>query len=106
MAESLKHVILRLAEERAGATFSPTEAAMALRPPRPDEVKGEEKWRGFLRQVRAEAKGLARQGRIDILRRGEPQDPSKPIKGLIQLRKTPECAMILARRLPPLRAEP
>ena len=30
MAESLKHVILRLAEERAGATFSPTEAAMAL----------------------------------------------------------------------------
>ena len=45
MAESLKHVILRLAEERAGATFSPTEAAMALRPPRPDEVKGEEKWR-------------------------------------------------------------
>ena len=61
---------------------------MALRPPRPDEVKGEEKWRGFLRQVRAEAKGLARQGRIDILRRGEPQDPSKPIKGLIQLRKT------------------
>ena len=89
MAESLKHVILRLAEERAGTTFSPTEAAMALRPPRPDEVKGEEKWRGFLRQVRAEAKGLARQGRIDILRRGEPQDPSKPIKGLIQLRKTP-----------------
>ena len=62
---------------------------MALRPPRPNEVKGEEKWRGFLRQVRAEAKGLARQGRVDILRRGEPQDPSKPIKGLIQLRKTP-----------------
>ena len=91
MAESLKHVILRMAEERGedGGTFSPTEAAMELRPPRPNEVKGEEKWRGFLRQVRAEAKGLARQGRIDILRRGEVVDPAKPIKGLIQLRKTP-----------------
>ena len=89
MAESLKHVILRLAEERGDASFTPTEAAQQMRPPKPDEVKGEEKWRSFLRQVRAEAKGLARQGRIDILRRGEVVDPSKPIKGLIQLRKTP-----------------
>jgi hypothetical protein len=42
-----------------------------------------------VRQVRAEAKGLARQGRIDIMRRGDVVDPAKPIKGLIQLRKTP-----------------
>ena len=89
MAESLKHVILRMAEERAEGSFTPTEAAQELRPPRPDEVKGEEKWRGFLRQVRAEAVGLARKGRVDILRRGEVVDPTKPIKGLIQIRKTP-----------------
>ena len=89
MAESLKHVILRMAEERGEESFTPTEAAQELRPPRPDEVKGEEKWRGFLRQVRAEAVGLARKGRVDILRRGEVIDPTKPIKGLIQIRKTP-----------------
>lgn len=89
MAESLKHVILRMAEERGEESFTPTEAAQELRPPRPDEVKGEEKWRGFLRQVRAEAVGLARKGRVDILRRGEVVDPTKPIKGLIQIRKTP-----------------
>ena len=89
MAESLKHVILRMAEERGEESFTPTEAAQELRPPRPDEVKGEEKWRGFLRQVRAEAVGLARKGRVDILRRGEVVDRTKPIKGLIQIRKTP-----------------
>ena len=89
MAESLKHVILRMAEERGEESFTPTEVAQELRPPRPDEVKGEEKWRGFLRQVRAEAVGLARKGRVDILRRGEVVDPTKPIKGLIQIRKTP-----------------
>ena len=89
MAESLKHVILRMAEERGEGTFTPIEAAQDLRPPRPEEVKGDEKWRGFVRQVRAEAKGLARQGRIDIMRRGDVVDPAKPIKGLIQLRKTP-----------------
>ena len=89
MAESLKHVILRMAEERGEESFTPTEAAQELRPPRPDEVKGEEKWRGFLRQVRAEAVGLAHKGRVDILRRGEVVDPTKPIKGLIQIRKTP-----------------
>lgn len=89
MAESLKHVILRMAEERGEESFTPTEAAQELRPPRPDEVKGAEKWRGFLRQVRAEAVGLARKGRVDILRRGEVADPTKPIKGLIQIRKTP-----------------
>ena len=89
MAESLKHVILRMAEERGEESFTPTEAAQELRPPRPDEVKGEEKWRGFLRQVRAEAVGLARKGRVDIMRRGEVVDPTKPIKGLIQIRKTP-----------------
>ena len=68
MAESLKHVILRMAEERGEGSFTPIEAAQELRPPRPEEVKGDEKWRGFVRQVRAEAKGLARQGRIDIMR--------------------------------------
>ena len=78
-----------MAEERGEESFTPTEAAQELRPPRPDEVKGAEKWRGFLRQVRAEAVGLARKGRVDILRRGEVADPTKPIKGLIQIRKTP-----------------
>ena len=85
VAESLKHVILRLAEGRRGDVFT-DRSRHGPAPAPPDEVKGEESG-GFLRQVRAGPRS-ARQERIDILRRGG-QDPSKPIKGLIQLRKTP-----------------
>ena len=42
-------------------------------------------WRRYLPAANQQARFLARQGQIDILRRGEPVDPHKPIKGLIKL---------------------
>jgi putative component of toxin-antitoxin plasmid stabilization module len=35
--------------------------------------------------VRQQAKNLARQGRIAILRRGRPVDPNVPVKGVVRL---------------------
>ena len=74
--------------ERLGAdqTYSPDLVARTAFPVGPKEEKGKERWRGQVRGVRAAAIGLARQGKIEVLRRGEPADLTKPIKGLIQLR--------------------
>jgi len=41
-------------------------------------------WRKYLLAVKQQAKNLARQGRISILRRGKPIDPNK-MKGLVKL---------------------
>ena len=74
--------------ERLGpeAVFTPEDVARAAFPLGPKEEKGKERWRGQIRGIRAAAIGLARQGKIEVLRRGEPADPTAPIKGLIQLR--------------------
>jgi hypothetical protein len=37
-------------------------------------------------RVRREAAALAREGRIDILRKGRPVDPATEIRGVIRLR--------------------
>lgn len=42
-------------------------------------------WRRFIRPAREEAIGLARAGRLTILRKGKPVDPKAPIKGVIRL---------------------
>lgn len=44
-------------------------------------------WRSHLSRVRSVAAELARQGRIDILRKGKPVDPDR-VKGVIRLRLT------------------
>ncbi len=42
-------------------------------------------WRKYLTAVRQQAIHLARQGRIVILRKKQPVDPWKPIKGVIRI---------------------
>ncbi len=59
-----------------GKSVSPEEVARALDP---------EGWRRMLPRVRAEAVGLARQGRIVITRHGKPADP-EAFKGVYRLR--------------------
>lgn len=44
-----------------------------------------EAWRRYLPGVRQQAKNLARQGRLRILRKGRPVDPHQPIKGVVRL---------------------
>ena len=85
--ESLHDVILRLAENFGPAIlFDAGFVAREMWPPKPDEVKGEERWRKLIRPVRAAAIGLARQGEIELVRRGEVIDPRKPFKGLYKMR--------------------
>ena len=59
-----------------GKSISPEEVARAVDP---------EGWRRLLGQVRAVARGLARQGRLVILRHNKPADPDD-FKGVYRLR--------------------
>lgn len=59
-----------------GKSVSPEEVARAVDP---------EGWRRLLGQVRAIARGLARQGKLVILRHNRPADPEK-FKGVYRLR--------------------
>ncbi|WP_309606746.1 DUF3253 domain-containing protein [Phenylobacterium sp.] len=59
-----------------GKSVSPEEVARAVDP---------EGWRRLLGQVRAIARGLARQGKLVILRHNKPADP-ETFKGVYRLR--------------------
>jgi hypothetical protein len=65
-----------LAARPTGASVSPEEVARRTSP---------EAWRRELPRVRATAVGLARQGRLVILRHGMPADPDT-LKGVYRLR--------------------
>jgi hypothetical protein len=70
-----------LAKVAPGKSVSPEEVARAMDP---------EGWRRRLPQVRATAVGLARDGRVTILRHNKPADPDK-FRGVYRLRlATPE----------------
>jgi len=45
-----------------------------------------EEWRSVMTRVRREAIVLAREGQIEILRKGKPVDPGEEIRGVIRLR--------------------
>jgi len=65
-----------LAKAAPGKSVSPEEIARAVDP---------EGWRRTLAHVRAVARGLARQGRLVILRHNKPADPDD-FKGVYRLR--------------------
>lgn len=48
-----------------------------------------EKWQALLPRIRREAVLLAREGAIDVLRKGKPADPEADIRGVIRLRARP-----------------
>lgn len=66
-------------------SVSPDEVARAFAETRRKKSDPPDVWRRYLKAVNQQAIHLARSGRIVILRRGEPQDPHAPIKGLIRL---------------------
>ena len=77
MSRSIEDAIFALlAEREPGKSIDPSEAARAVDP---------EGWRRLLPQVRATAVGLARQGRLAVLRHGKPADP-EGLKGVYRLR--------------------
>ena len=77
MSSPLEAAMLALLAERGpGKSICPSEAARAVDP---------QGWRGLLRQARATAVELARQGRLVITRHGRPVDPAA-FKGVYRLR--------------------
>lgn len=78
--ERIADEILRQTAARgADKSICPSEVARALAPE-------EDAWRRLLGQVRAAAIRLAREGRIEVLRKGKPVDPAAEIRGVIRLR--------------------
>jgi hypothetical protein len=78
MAENVEAAICELLEAKVaqGKSVSPEEVARAVDP---------EGWRRLLGQVRAIARGLARQGKVIILRHNKPADPGD-FKGVYRIR--------------------
>lgn len=78
---ALRAAILALATARGPEkSLCPSEAARAV---------AAEDWRPLMSRIRREAIALAREGRIDILRKGKPVDPAAEIRGVIRLRIRP-----------------
>ncbi len=72
--------IVELVSERGPEkTICPSEAARLLWP---------EEWRNQMEDVRQVARQLAREGLIEISRKGERLDPDRPFGGPIRLRLT------------------
>jgi hypothetical protein len=69
-------IFAALAELAPGKSVAPESVARAV------DAEG---WRRLLPQVRSTAVGLARQGRVVILRHGKPADPDA-FKGVYRLR--------------------
>lgn len=78
MSAEVENAIFDLlgAKVAPGKSVSPEEVARAIDP---------EGWRRLLGHVRAVARGLARQGRLVILRHNKPADPDD-FKGVYRLR--------------------
>lgn len=77
MTSPIEDAILGLlADVPAGKSIDPSQVARGLDP---------EGWRRLLPQVRATAVGMARQGRLVILRHNKPADPDS-FRGVYRLR--------------------
>lgn len=78
-------ILQTLAGLSTGASISLMDAAKAVAETRRRPSDGPELWRRYMNAVRQQATHLARQGRIEILRKGQPVDPNN-FKGVVRLR--------------------
>ena len=77
--EAITDALLRIAAERGPEkSLCPTDVARAV---------SAENWRPVLSAVRKVAADLARQGKIEILRKGKPINPDD-MRGVVRLRAT------------------
>ena len=78
-------ILALIAERDAGKTICPSDVARAIYDEKRKPTDPKDGWRKYMNAVKQQALHLARIGEIDILRRGERQDPTKPIQGVIRL---------------------
>jgi hypothetical protein len=86
--EILRHVRAR----GPGKSICPSEVARAFADQRRKPTDPPDLWRSYMTPVRQQAKALAREGHIAILRKGKPVDPTGPVKGVIRLALPPAPA--------------
>jgi hypothetical protein len=72
-------ILRQTAARGADKSICPSEVARALAPE-------EDAWRRLMGTVRAAAIRLAREGQVEVLRKGKPVDPAAEIRGVIRLR--------------------
>lgn len=83
---SLRDLILALAAAAGpGKSINPNDVAKAAAARKAKPTDPPDTWRRYTKQVRAEAIGLAREGKLIVLRKGKPADATKPVKGIIRL---------------------
>jgi len=78
-------ILSTLAGLAEGTSISLMDAARAVAETRRRPTDGPELWRRYMNAVRQQATHLARQGRIEIVRKGEPVEP-RNFKGVVRLR--------------------
>lgn len=84
--DPVAEAILGLLEDLpSDKSISPMDAARAVAEARRRPGDGPELWRRYMNAVRQQAVHLARQGRIEITRKGKPVDPNN-FKGVVRLR--------------------
>lgn len=82
----MAELILRLVADCApGKSIGPEQAAKAFAETRRRPSDPADSWRRYLHAARQQALFLGRAGRIAILRKGKPVDPTAPVKGVIRL---------------------
>jgi hypothetical protein len=72
-------ILRQVAERGAEKSICPSEVARAL-------ALDEDSWRRLMGAVREAAIVLAREGRIEVLRKGKPVDAGQEVRGVIRLR--------------------
>jgi hypothetical protein len=80
----------QLAEETLLALLSQVRSTESISPNDVAKAMSAENWQRELPKVRAVITGLARQGRIQVLRKGKPVEP-EGLKGIYRVRLTPEA---------------
>ena len=78
-------ILALLAERPPGKSVTPEEVARSFASTRAKPKDPPDLWRRYLQAVREQAMHLARDGRLVILRKGRPVDPSHRVKGVIRL---------------------
>lgn len=72
-------ILRQIAARGADKSICPSEVARALAPE-------DDAWRRLMGAVRATAIRLAREGQVEVLRKGKPVDSAAEIRGVIRLR--------------------
>ena len=83
---TVREIILELAAAAGDSSIGPGDVAKVFAEERRKPGTPAQSAHRWSRVVREEAIGLARAGKVTILRKGKPVDPHAPVKGVIRIR--------------------